>query len=102
MSLLDRQVLALMLGPVKADLGASDTTMGLLGGLAFTLFYTALTMPMAWLADTCRRIRIIGWGVLFWSADHPVRLLRTIPATVPGADGAGWARRPCSPRPSRS
>lgn len=66
-SIIDRQILALMVGPVKADLGVSDTMMGLLGGLAFTLFYTALTMPMAWLADTGKRTRIIGWGILFWS-----------------------------------
>lgn len=68
LSLIDRQTLALMVGPVKADLGVSDTMMGLLGGLAFTLFYTVLTMPMAWLADTGKRTRIVGWGILFWSA----------------------------------
>ena len=42
-SIIDRQILALMIGPVKRDLGVSDTLMGLLGGLAFTLFYTLLT-----------------------------------------------------------
>ena len=66
-SIIDRQILALMIGPVKRDLGVSDTMMGLLGGLAFTLFYTVLTLPMAWLADRTNRRRIIGIGILFWS-----------------------------------
>ncbi|QXQ07101.1 MFS transporter [Sphingosinicellaceae bacterium] len=66
-SIVDRQILALMIGPVKRDLGVSDTMMGLLGGLAFTLFYTFLTLPMAWLADQSSRRRIIGWGIFFWS-----------------------------------
>ena len=66
-SIIDRQILALMIGPVKRDLGVSDTMMGLLGGLAFTLFYTFLTLPMAWLADRSNRRRIIGLGIFFWS-----------------------------------
>lgn len=66
-SVIDRQILALMIGPVKRDLGVSDTMMGLLGGLAFTLFYTILTLPMAWLADRTNRRRIIGLGIFFWS-----------------------------------
>lgn len=66
-STIDRQILALMIGPVKRDLGVSDTMMGLLGGLAFTLFYTLLTLPMAWAADRTSRRRIIGPGILFWS-----------------------------------
>ena len=66
-SIIDRQILALMIGPVKRDLGVSDTMMGLLGGLAFTLFYTILTLPMAWLADNTNRRRIIGVGIFFWS-----------------------------------
>jgi len=66
-SIIDRQILALMIGPMKRDLGVSDTMMGLLGGLAFTLFYTVLTLPMAWLADRANRRRIIALGILFWS-----------------------------------
>ena len=66
-STIDRQILALMIGPVKRDLGVSDTMMGLLGGLAFTLFYTVLTLPMAWFADRTSRRRIIGIGIFFWS-----------------------------------
>jgi MFS family permease len=66
-SIIDRQILALMIGPVKHDLGVSDTLMGLLGGLAFTLFYTLLTWPMARLADRGSRRKIITLGIFFWS-----------------------------------
>jgi MFS family permease len=66
-SIIDRQILALMIGPVKRDLGVSDTLMGLLGGLAFTLFYTLLTWPMARLADRSSRRNIIALGIFFWS-----------------------------------
>lgn len=65
---IDRQILALMVGPVKRDLGLSDTQIGLLVGLAFSLFYCAVTVPMAWLADTRSRRTVIGVGILSWSA----------------------------------
>jgi hypothetical protein len=55
LSTVDRQVLALMIGPVRRDLAISDSEMGLLGGLAFTLLYTAFTFPAAWVADVARR-----------------------------------------------
>jgi len=64
---IDRQILALMVGPVKRDLGLTDTQIGLLVGLAFSLFYCAVTVPMAWLADTRSRRTVIGAGILAWS-----------------------------------
>jgi MFS family permease len=66
-SIIDRQILALMIGPMKRDLGVSNTMMGLLGGFAFTSFYTLLTWPMARLADSRSRRNIIGLGIFFWS-----------------------------------
>jgi MFS family permease len=67
MSFIDRQILALMIGPIERDLHISDTMMGLLGGLAFMLFNTALVLPMAWLADRLSRRRIIAIGIAGWS-----------------------------------
>jgi MFS family permease len=64
---IDRQILALMIGPVKRDLGISDTQIGLLVGLAFSLFYCAVTVPIAWLADVSSRRAVIGAGILSWS-----------------------------------
>ena len=47
LSTIDRQALALMIGPIKRDLGITDSQMGLLGGLAFTLLYSVATLPAA-------------------------------------------------------
>lgn len=68
LSTVDRQVLALMIGPVRRDLAISDSEMGLLGGLAFTLLYTAFTFPAAWIADQRSRRMVITGGMLLWSA----------------------------------
>lgn len=66
-SYVDRQILALMVGPVKRDLGISDTQIGLLVGLAFSIFYCAMIIPMAWLADTRSRRTVVGAGIFSWS-----------------------------------
>jgi MFS family permease len=67
LSYIDRQILALMIGPVKRDLGINDTQVGLLIGLAFSVFYSVAMLPMAWLADTRSRRKVIGLGILSWS-----------------------------------
>jgi len=63
----DRQILSVLLEPIKHDLGASDTEMGLLTGLAFALFYTIAAVPIARLADGGVRRTVIVWGVAAWS-----------------------------------
>src|SRR5688572_1402566 len=67
LSFIDRQILSLLVGPIKQDLGISDTRIGLLQGLAFALFYTFLGMPFGRLADNFSRRNIIVAGVFFWS-----------------------------------
>ena len=47
----DRQILAILAGPIQRDLGLSDGQMGMLGGLAFALLYATLGVPLAWVAD---------------------------------------------------
>ncbi|WP_312935433.1 MFS transporter [Pseudomonas sp.] len=66
-SFVDRQILALMIEPIKADLNLSDTQFSLLHGLAFSLFYAFMGMPIAYLADRFSRPKIIALGVVFWS-----------------------------------
>jgi len=66
-SFIDRIILSLLVGPVKADLGVSDSAMGFLMGLAFAIFYTLLGIPIARLADRHSRRMIIGIGVFLWS-----------------------------------
>lgn len=66
-SFIDRSILTLLVGPIRADLGITDTQISLLHGLAFALFYTLLGIPLASLADRRNRRNIIVAGVAFWS-----------------------------------
>jgi MFS family permease len=65
-SFLDRQILSLLVEPIKADLGISDTQMSLLQGLAFGIFYTLLGIPIGRLADRRSRRAIIAAGTTIW------------------------------------
>ncbi|HEY5218423.1 MAG TPA: MFS transporter, partial [Gemmatimonadaceae bacterium] len=51
----DRQILSLLVVPIRHDLGISDTQVSLLMGLAFSIFYTVLGLPLGWLADRASR-----------------------------------------------
>ncbi|VVN82865.1 spinster family MFS transporter [Pseudomonas fluorescens] len=66
-SFIDRQILALMIEPIKHDMQLSDTQFSLLHGLAFSLFYAFMGMPIALLADRFSRPKVIAIGVAFWS-----------------------------------
>lgn len=68
LSFIDRQILNLLVGPIRRDLLISDTQMSLLMGLSFALFYTICGIPLGRLADTRSRRGLIAVGVLFWSA----------------------------------
>jgi MFS family permease len=63
----DRQVLAILLTDIKADLGVSDTALGLLSGPAFAFFYTLAGIPIARWADRGTRRTIVSLGLLVWS-----------------------------------
>ena len=65
---LDRQIFNTLLEPIKQEFEFSDTQMGLLGGLAFALFYSTLGIPIARLADQRSRVNIIAFSVVIWSA----------------------------------
>ncbi|WP_068873999.1 MULTISPECIES: MFS transporter [unclassified Phenylobacterium] len=64
---LDRQVLNILIEDIKLELHLTDTQMGLLGGLAFAIFYTVLGIPIARLAERKNRAVIIGSSVAVWS-----------------------------------
>ena len=68
MNFLDRQIVGILATPIKADLHLSDTQLGLMGGLAFAIFYTGLGIPIAWLADRRSRVKIISLALFVWSA----------------------------------
>lgn len=66
-SFIDRQILTLLVGPIRADLNITDTQFSLLVGLAFSLFYAFCGLPLAYAADRYSRRWIIAVGVAFWS-----------------------------------
>ena len=65
---IDRQILSILMEPVRADLGLSDTQLGFLSGIAFALFYATLGIPIARLADRTSRTGVIAVCVGVWSA----------------------------------
>lgn len=64
---IDRQILSLLIQPIKKDLLLSDSEFGLLSGLAFAIFYAAMGIPIASLSDSRSRTKIIAAGLLVWS-----------------------------------
>lgn len=68
LNFIDRQVLSVFVEPIKEEMNASDTEMGLLLGFAFALFYTIAGIPIARWADRGNRRSIIALGLTVWSA----------------------------------
>lgn len=65
---IDRSILSILLEPIKLELKLTDTQLGLLGGLAFALFYATLGIPIAALADRWRRVNVLSISMVIWSA----------------------------------
>lgn len=63
----DRNVFAVLLQSIKLEFALSDTALGLLGGVAFGVFYAVLGLPVAWLADRCNRRSLIAAALALWS-----------------------------------
>ena len=66
-SFIDRQILSLLVEPMKRDLQISDTEMSLLQGLSFALFYTIMGLPLGRLADRKSRRGLIAGSIFLWS-----------------------------------
>ena len=64
---IDRQILAILLQPIKEDLKISDTALGFLTGFAFAVFYTFTGLPLARLADRWVRRSLIAISIAVWS-----------------------------------
>jgi MFS family permease len=67
-AVLDRQVLSLLVEPIKADLAISDVQFSLLTGLAFSLFYALCGLPLGPVIDRRSRVAILSGGLALWSA----------------------------------
>ena len=66
-SFIDRQIITLLVGPIKQDLGLTDTQMSYLLGLSFALFYTVFGFLIAIAADRLNRRNIIAAGIFIWT-----------------------------------
>lgn len=67
-SIIDRQILNVMIGPVKRDLGGiSDFQVSLIMGFAFTFLYSIMTYPAGWIADRYSRRNLMAAGIASWS-----------------------------------
>lgn len=67
-SIIDRQILNVMIGPVKRDLGGiSDFQVSLIMGFAFTFMYSVLSYPAGWLSDRYNRRNLMAVGIASWS-----------------------------------
>ena len=63
----DRQIFSILIEPIKQEIELSDTQLGLLGGIAFALFYTFAGIPIARWADVGNRKNIVALAILIWS-----------------------------------
>jgi len=66
-SFIDRQILTLLVGPIRTTLSISDFQLSLLHGFAFALFYSILGIPIGRMVDNRRRTVIISAGIALWS-----------------------------------
>ena len=64
---MDRQIVAILIEPIKLDLTLSDSEIGLLYGFAFAVLYVSVGIPIARLADRRDRARIIVWSLVLFS-----------------------------------
>lgn len=64
---LDRIILSLMVDPIREGLQVSDAQVGLLQGVAFSLIYSLLGIPLGLAADRFHRVRILTGGMIVWS-----------------------------------
>ncbi|MET0183132.1 MAG: MFS transporter, partial [Caulobacterales bacterium] len=95
----DRQIITILIEPIKKEFGASDTQMGLLTGLMFAGFYLAASIPLARIADTGSRRNLMVICLGCWSAmtalggfaQSFIQLLLTRIGVALGEAGAGPA-----------
>lgn len=67
LSFIDRNIMSVLVGPVREYFDISDFQFSLLHGVAFTIFYIFMGLPIGWLADRYSRKWIITTGIFFWS-----------------------------------
>ncbi|GAB3630566.1 spinster family MFS transporter [Pandoraea terrae] len=66
-SLIDRQIMGVLVEPIQREFGVSNTAMGLLTGVAFAFVYCIVALPFGRYADRANRRNFIGWSCGVWS-----------------------------------
>ena len=67
MATLDRQIVAILVEPIRKDLSLTDTEIGFVKDIAFMLVYVTMCLPVARLADRWSRSKVIAIALSVWS-----------------------------------
>ncbi len=95
---IDRQILTILLEPIKQELGVSDSAMGFLTGGAFAIFYTFAGIPIGRFADRGVRRSVIAVGAALWSAMTALSgLAQSFVQLALARIGVGIGEAGCSP-----
>ena len=97
-NMLDRQIVTILVEPMKADLNLADWQIGMISGLAFALFYTLLGIPLARIADRGNRVGMIAIALFVWSGFTAVcGLARNFTELLLARIGVGVGEAGCTP-----
>jgi MFS family permease len=97
-NMLDRQIVTILVEPMKADLGLADWQIGMISGLAFALFYTLLGIPLARIADRGNRVGMIAIALAVWSGFTALcGLARNFTELLLARIGVGVGEAGCTP-----
>ena len=91
---IDRQIIGILAVPIKIELALDHYQLGLMGGLAFAMFYTLLGIPITRLADRVNRVRIMAVALALWSVMTAVCGLTT---ASPRCSWRAWASASARP-----
>ncbi|MCW3834482.1 spinster family MFS transporter [Sphingomonas canadensis] len=95
---LDRMVIAVLVEPIKAELGLSDSQLGLVVGFAFAMLYATLGLPLARIADRRSRVTLISICLVLWSGMTAVTgLVRNFTELFLARVGVGVGEAGCAP-----
>lgn len=65
---IDRMIISVVGEPIRREFGLSDLQLGIMGGVAFALFYGGIGIPLARLAERVNRVGIVATATALWSA----------------------------------
>lgn len=95
---LDRQVINILAEPIKLELGLADWQIGVMTGLSFALLYSVLGIPIARIAETGHRPRIIALSVMVWSTfTVACSFVVNFPQLILARFGVGVGEAGCTP-----